>query len=89
MKEHLNQRSAQEDRTHLVCFLKTCHDAADLLRPAAHAHPDREGLLRTYFHFQINKKTKPTPITHSATHEKKSCSVTVIFQESCGLITKY
>lgn len=69
MKEHLNQRSAQEDRTHLVCFLKTRHDAVDLLRPAA--HPDREGLLATYFHFQINKKTKPTAITHSATHEKK------------------
>lgn len=89
MKEHLNQRSAQEDRTHLVCFLKTRHDAVDLLRPAAHTHPDREGLLAIYFQFQINKTTKPTAITHSATHEKKSCSVTVIFQESYGPITKY
>lgn len=73
MKEHLNQRSAQEDRTHLVCFLKTRHDAVDLLRPAAHTHQDREGLLATYFQFQINKtRKKPTAITHSAAQEKKA-----------------
>lgn len=58
MKEHLNQRSAQEDCTHLVCFLKIRHDAVDLLRPGAHAHPDgdRGGLLKRCFHFKINKK---------------------------------
>lgn len=32
-KEHLNQRSAEEDCTHLVCLLKIRHEGIDLLCP--------------------------------------------------------
>lgn len=41
-KEHLNQRSAEKDWTHLVCLLEIRHDGVDLLCPETHTHTETE-----------------------------------------------
>lgn len=63
-KEHLNQRGAEEDCTHLVCFLKIRHDGVDLPCPETDMETVEGRVTDNTFDFLMKGKHRPMIAAH-------------------------